>query len=196
MCYSRVQNLGSSELSPQSLTRSQYLLVGIHLLFVHVNSDIEHPIDEPIPDDFNGAAVPSKSPMSCISVWLNQLLLILLLSSFWASYWMLLVVAVNGIAVGKASYDVNMLLMVVVDVVIVVAVAVVVVVISSVALMRFTVVSYSKVAFVVVTVVAINHELFMKIMIIWSTIRSINLQESDRALSDFCLSAMKWKERK
>lgn len=63
----RVQNLGSSELSPQSLTRSQYLLVGIHLRFVHVNSEIEHPAAEPIDGDLNGAAVPSKSP--CIKLW-------------------------------------------------------------------------------------------------------------------------------
>lgn len=64
----RVQNLGSSELSLQSLNRSQNFIDGMQFPFEHVNSESEHPIDGSLTSSLYAAAVPRTSPYS-FSEW-------------------------------------------------------------------------------------------------------------------------------
>lgn len=60
--YLRVQNRGSSELSSQSFTLSQYFEDGIHFPLEQANSEIEHPISGSLISNLYAAAVPRTSP--------------------------------------------------------------------------------------------------------------------------------------
>lgn len=62
-----MQNLGSSELSSQSFTLSQYFEDGIHLPLEQANSEIEQPINGSLISNLYAAAVPRTSPYELIS---------------------------------------------------------------------------------------------------------------------------------